>query len=357
MIIHDGKRYRGVSYHDGAFVFRYTDAQGREHRIRCRTLHEAIALYHTKRDMASKGGMPGPAVLRRDKVIFREVARDALAYSDKHKRSARNDHARMKKLLDWFGDKRADSITPQEIEEHFAGELWSPATWNRYRALLSLTYRLAVRSGKVKENQARLVQHKTEHNERVRFLSLEEEKELRAAIRETCPERLPEFELALHTGMRMGEQYGARWRDVDSEHRILTVPRDKSGRTSHVPLNEAAMRALMELRRRTGGLEFICGGAPGPRVWFERALESAGIRDFSWHCLRHTFASRLVMSGADLRTVAELLRDKTLAMVMRYAHLAPDFRMEAVQRMEKKFTLESGIESGAGGREAERYLN
>jgi len=63
------------------------------------------------------------------------------------------------------------------------------------------------------------------------------------------------------------------------------------------------------------------------------------------------------MSGADLRTVAELLRDKTLAMVMRYAHLAPDFRMKAVQRMEEKFTVESGTESGTGGRWAERFLN
>lgn len=52
----------------------------------------------------------------------------------------------------------------------------------------------------------------------------------------------------------------------------------------------------------------------------------------SWR-LRHTFASRLVMNGADLRTVAELLRDKTLAMVMRYAHLAPDFKLAAVERV------------------------
>ncbi len=51
----------------------------------------------------------------------------------------------------------------------------------------------------------------------------------------------------------------------------------------------------------------------------------------------HTFASRLVMSGADLRTVAELLRDKTLAMVMRYAHLAPDYKLDAVERMASSF--------------------
>src|SRR5690348_16659933 len=50
-----------------------------------------------------------------------------------------------------------------------------------------------------------------------------------------------------------------------------------------------------------------------------------------------TFASRLVMSGTDIRTVAELLRDKTLAMVMRYAHLAPDFKLDALERMASTF--------------------
>jgi len=67
----------------------------------------------------------------------------------------------------------------------------------------------------------------------------------------------------------------------------------------------------------------------------------AGIRDFHWHDLRHTFASRLTMSGADLRTVADLLRDSSLAMVMRYAHLAPDYRLDAVERMGAAFAIES----------------
>jgi site-specific recombinase XerD len=69
------------------------------------------------------------------------------------------------------------------------------------------------------------------------------------------------------------------------------------------------------------------------------SAQVAGISDFSWHCLWHTFASRLVMAGADVRTVAELLRDRTLAMVMRYAHLAPDHKLEAGPRTEQRFQL------------------
>lgn len=242
------------------------------------------------------------------------------------------------KLLQWFSDRAAESITAQEIEELLNNEWWRPATTNRYRSLLSLVYRLAIRDGKVKDNPARLVRHRPEVNGRVRFLSREEENQIRAAILELFPEHLAEFELALHSGLRRGAQYHAQWQNVDFERRVLTVPLDKSGRTSHVPLNAGALRALAEMHKRTVDSDLVCGGARSSRSWFERALEAAGIRDLRWHDLRHTFASRLVMSGADLRTVAELLRDSSLAMVMRYAHLAPDHRMAAVERMEAAFS-------------------
>jgi len=65
---------------------------------------------------------------------------------------------------------------------------------------------------------------------------------------------------------------------------------------------------------------------------------AAGLEDFTWHCLRHTFASRLVMAGVDIRTVAELMGHRTLAMTMRYAHLAPDHQRAAVDRLEPTAT-------------------
>jgi len=71
----------------------------------------------------------------------------------------------------------------------------------------------------------------------------------------------------------------------------------------------------------------------GAREWFEQALADAKIGNFPWHDLRHTFASRLVMAGVDIRTVQELMGHKTIQVTMRYAHLAPQHQLEAVQRL------------------------
>jgi site-specific recombinase XerD len=70
----------------------------------------------------------------------------------------------------------------------------------------------------------------------------------------------------------------------------------------------------------------------GSRGWFPTAVETVGIEDFTWHCLRYTTASKLVMTGVDLRTVAEILGHRTLQMVTRYAHLAPEHQVDAGHR-------------------------
>ncbi|MDR3750752.1 MAG: site-specific integrase, partial [Terracidiphilus sp.] len=76
-----------------------------------------------------------------------------------------------------------------------------------------------------------------------------------------------------------------------------------------------------------------------PRKWFATALEQAGIEGVTWHTLRHTFASRLVMGGVDLKTVQELMGHKTIAMTARYAHLAPTHKLKALQTLEHEETI------------------
>jgi integrase len=141
--------------------------------------------------------------------------------------------------------------------------------------------------------------------------------------------------------MRMSDHYGLRWNQVDFERRELHLIRAKNGDSRTIPLNAIALNALHELQGgktrpatdpvypsvRTGD------SLQGSRGWFSTALEEAKIQGHTWHCNRHTFASRLVMASVDLRTVAELLGHRTLQMVMRYSHLASGHQAPAVDRL------------------------
>jgi site-specific recombinase XerD len=325
----------------GVWWVRHADAMGRIRREKAGTKSAALTLYR-KRKTESLQGKKLPESLRSPMVSFAKLATDALAYSKTHKRSYDDDVIRMEKLLIRFRDRAADSITPQELEQHLAQTAeesdWAPATVNRYRALISLVFRLGIESKKVKENPARLVKHRKENNARVRWLSADEEVRLRAAVSITCPGHMPELDLALNTGLRLGELYGLDWENVNLARRVLTIPRPKNDEMRHVPLNGPALAALGELQKRGDGIGPVIRNAEGgalasPRYWFEPAVKRAKIRSFSWHCLRHTFASRLVMAGVDLRTVQELMGHKSIQMTVRYSHLNPKHTLAAVEQL------------------------
>ena len=325
----------------GVWWIRYADATGRIRREKAGTKSAAVTLYR-KRKTEVLQGRKLPERLRQRAVTFGEIAHDTLIHSRNHKLSYRDDLSRMGRLLRWFQDRAAESITPEEIEQRLAEvveeEGWTSATANRHKSLLSLTYKLAIRNKKVSTNPARLVHTWKEDNARIRWLSDEEEERLRFVIARSFPEHMPELDFALNTGLRRSKQFSLTWECVNLERRLAAIERSKNGRLRHIPLNTAALAALGELRRRANGTGPVfrnLRGEPlaGPRHWFEPAVKEARIERFSWHCLRHTFASRLVMAGVDLRTVQELMGHQNIAMTVRYAHLAPAHELAAVERL------------------------
>ncbi len=284
-----------------------------------------------------------PDTMRVVPVAFRQIAADTLAYSKTHKRSYGDDVIRMERILSWFREWSAEAITPDNIEvklgEAMTEQEWSPATYNRHLALLSLTYKLAIRKKRVKENPARLVKRLAENNEKIRFLTAEEEKALRAVIQEKYAEHMPEFEVALNTGLRLSEMYNLKWQDVDVSNRVLAVIRSKNGEMRHAPMNSVVMAAFETLRKGRdshSGYVFLNANGErltGPRYWFEPAIRKAKIKDFTWHCLRHTFASRLTMKEVGLRSVQDLMGHKTVSQTVRYSHLAPKHQLDAVEKL------------------------
>jgi integrase len=169
-------------------------------------------------------------------------------------------------------------------------------------------------------------------------------------IEKNYADHMPEFDIALHTGMRPSEQYGLEWNRVDLTRNLITIPKSKNGATRHIPLNSVARAAFQELHKRTNGKGCIFANIHGEALkgykhWFEDAVSTAGLEDFTWYCLRHTFASRLVMAGVDIRTVAELMGHKNIQMTMRYAHLAPEYKLAAVERLTEAVQLKASTDT------------
>jgi site-specific recombinase XerD len=112
----------------------------------------------------------------------------------------------------------------------------------------------------------------------------------------------------------------------------------KNGRTREVPLSERAATALRGHPRVDELVFHAPGGAmltKGECKWpLYRAAHHAGLRRIGWHVLRHTFASHLVMRGVPIRAVQELLGHSSIEMTMRYTHLSPDARRDAVQLLD-----------------------
>jgi site-specific recombinase XerD len=318
--------------------------EGRRFREKVGRRSDAITLYQ-RRKTDARMGVKMPEVRARRAVLFEEIAADALVYSKEHKASYPGDRSTVGKLLPVFGKVPLDDITPQTIKAYLDTRVdLTKTTINRYRGTISMIFQEAIRNGKAKANPARLVRLHREDNSRVRFITYPEEAVIRAVIRERCPIHEPELTLALETGMRRGELYSLDWDRVDLARRQLHLLKTKNGTARVVILTAAAVSALEELqKRRNPDSPKVCltrYGEPmvSPRAWFELVMEEAvkknsSLKDVTWHIFRHTYISRLVMAGVDLRTVQELAGHKDIKMTVRYAHLAPAHKLAAVDKL------------------------
>lgn len=128
---------------------------------------------------------------------------------------------------------------------------------------------------------------------------------------------------------------------MDLDNSVITIPMSKSGRTRHVPLSEGAKTILRSFESFLSS-PYVFPSVHDPlkslnpdsflRNVYRPALRKAGIQGSVWHSLRHTAASRRVMSGVDLFSVSKVLGHRDIKTTMRYAHLSPDHLRETVNR-------------------------
>jgi integrase len=274
-------------------------------------------------------------------------------------KAARFQQIQTSQLAFWrghFGNEcLLSKITPALIQEGAGllsrtmtqrGKLFTPATINRYLTLISHVFSVAVSWQWLAESPASHIRRGKEPPGRTRWLDDDErEKLLAACAKSSCPFLLPIVTVALCTGARRAEILNLTWRDVDLKAGSVTFPKTKNGSPRTVPLTGAALESLREhaktRRRLDTPLLFPSYHKPQNPIlirdpWLQ-AVAAAGLENFRFHDLRHSAGSYLIMSGADLRVVAQILGHKEMRMTMRYTHLSEAFTREALQKMTTKF--------------------
>jgi integrase len=183
-------------------------------------------------------------------------------------------------------------------------------------------------------------------NVRTRFLDHEEAKELLDALKVKDFATYEISFISLYAGLRAGEIFDLEWRDINFDRAEITLRDTKSGETSIVDMTDEIRELLSDKKKgRPGDLVF-----PSPLKGKKRSKVSKVYRDVvkelgfnegitdrrqkvCFHTLRHTFASWLIEQGEDIYTVQKLLREKTLSMAIRYAHITDTKRKEAIRKL------------------------
>jgi integrase len=234
--------------------------------------------------------------------------------------------------------ERAREINRKSITDFVSArsEEVAPGTVQKEMAALKHALRLAVEDWDLlHDNPAQGVRLPKVSEGRTRYLS---PTELKAAL-EAAPEwmRAP-MALASFTGMRRGELLGLRWMDVDLVNRRVYLRETKNGSLRVLVLNDLAAMVLESLPQGAP-TDLALAGIDGQKlsVYTRRLFQGLGIQDASFHSLRHTAASWLVMQGVDLYAVGQLLGHKTPRMTQRYAHLSPQFMAGAVSKLDQVF--------------------
>lgn len=223
-----------------------------------------------------------------------------------------------------------------------------PATVNRLLAVIKHMFTKACEWEMITEETRKKV-HRVkflpENNKRLRFLNKEE----CLSLISNCDKHLkPIVITALNTGMRRGEIFHLRWDNVDLKHGFILLEMTKNGDRREIPVNDTLRSTLQGITRRLDVPYVFYDPSTGKPLTdikhsFTSACRRAGIHDFHFHDLRHTFASHLIMAGVDITTVKELLGHKTLTMTLRYAHLAPSHKVKAVDILDNTLNGKTAI--------------
>ena len=298
------------------------------------------------------GGDPAAQKAEKKAILtYNELADQHLAYVKTYSRNPFNTDSILRvHLRPKWGGKRLDEITTPEVAK-WLGELRhsgkAPATVEKIRVTFNRSFELALRwqTPGVTLNPVRGIERPKIANARDRFLSsAEAARLLKAADASLNPQLGSIVRLLLLTGARKRELLDAQWENFDLDRRSWFIPISKTGKSRYVPLSQAALDVIEKLPR------YKCCPwlLPNPKTrkpftdikhpW-ETAREAAGLDGLRCHDLRHCAASFMISAGIDLFAVGKVLGHADHQSTMRYAHLANDTLLAAVEAGAAKMHL------------------
>jgi integrase len=329
------------------YYLRYPNTAGRQRQHKIGGYEDvSIALARKAaqrfRSQVVMGGDPGAEKAAIKAVpMYRELSAMHLTDAKLHQRSYSTTEMYMRcHILPRWGKVRLTDIETRAASQWLAekrAEGLAPATVEKIRVIFGRSFALGARWGipGCDNNPTRGVIRKPLNNARERFLSAEEAARLRAAVAQSQNPQLQHIVgLLLLTGARVRELLDARWEHVDVDRRSWLIPTSKTGKPRHVPLSKAALAIIEALPRLNEWLvPNLESGKPYVSIkhGWQRAIKVAKLPGLRIHDLRHSAASFMVNSGVDLFAVGKVLGHASYQSTQRYAHLANDTLLAAVE--------------------------
>ncbi len=245
------------------------------------------------------------------------------------KKMGKNDWTYRKYFDSIFKDKDVNDITKQDIAMARSGIKGAPGTVNRYlnyfRAVLMYAYEeLGWLDAKP------IVKRVKEDSKRIKFFTQKDIKRLISFL----PFHLKKpFMFSLLTGVRMSNCLNLKWEDIGDDMIFVHADETKNGKGLSVPLNTECKKLIASIKP-IGPYVFTYAGRKMNRAsntgWYN-ALKKAGLEDFRWHDIRHTWATHHVQNGTPLHTLQHLGGWSDFNIVNRYAHLSKDYLSDACE--------------------------
>jgi integrase len=278
---------------------------------------------------------------QQEKASFKDLLDQVREYESNRERNSYHDFYKsyFNQLEAFFGGKNLNEITPKLVEDYQfkRAKETSKATANRSLAVLRKIFNLGIRWDMTTDNPVCKIDFFRVPRGRMRFLSHEEQDALLAVCKGPLKDVVT---VALKTGMRRGELLGLRKKDVDFSGNFIYLEKTKSGAHRQIPMVPEVREIITRLVSGCKDEDLLFRNREGEpysdlRTAFTTALGKAGIKEFHFHDLRHTFASDMVMAGVNIFTVSKLLGHASVQTTMIYAHLSPDHNKAEMARYDQ----------------------